>query len=917
MITLYKGDDTGGQLGKNVKIMFHCDDAVDMDDVVVKFDLLGIVKREFTDVHDGDVLDIFISHAESRKFPLGVIFAKMWGEDASGKLRTFANRIPFRVTLNLIAVYGSDGTDSQDIHVYSSVDWDSIANKPTVFPSSVGEVEGLQGALDEINEKIPFDASADNQLADKEWVDQEIDRVAAYYITSDAQGNPFQTRAALLNAETYYSGGSPRTPTRNDYAIVLADESHDNAEWRYIYSENDQGVGVWEAQYPVEGAIVADDNVTKTSTNPVKSSGIWAAIWGALAAIPSGFTSLYDWVVAQLGHKRDYTDRSYNTQVTVNAPALHAILTSRGTQILEYYLPCTEDIPATPEINHVYTWRRDGAEFYITQGVSALITIWTLYGSEGEQLARITTDNATQGYFPALTFETSEYSAVTSTRVNSYPDEVQDTLALDSNIPAASTTLPKMDSPNAAAIGTPGKYACSDHIHPSDTSRVPTSRTINSKALSSDVTLTANDIDYSVPGGAESVQLALQGIEAALAGKQSSLSAQQLANIAAVSDALAFDATHSYAAGDPVVYNGTLYTFTAAHTGAWTGSDVSAVDIIARLAGKLDKSGGTVTGDLEVVYAEGGFKVKNNSGDYLQIRHGTVAGSFWYINYFVNNIGSGEIRLPYNSIIPADIYSLAGQFDESTTYAPNSLCIDHSHGVLYRCINPNGHTGAWVAADFAVATVEDVLAALRTAKLDSTSAAPAFSSDSSVSYPVGSHVTYNGKLYKCTTATTGGTWDASKWTADTMTDPDAVLDITAQNQLRVVAKDGTVLWAQGYDLASTSSATLACDATNNFTFADGATTQAFALPTAPTGKVGDFGLDIDNSANASAATMTLTGLDTAFSVVVPEGESLNDMLAIAAGELARFYISLSTFRVNNLQTWHIVKQIVENGGATV
>ena len=201
-------------------------------------------------------------------------------------------------------------------------------------------------------------------------------------------------------------------------------------------------------------------------------------------------------------------------------------------------------------------------------------------------------------------------------------------------------------------------------------------------------------------------------------------------------------------------------------------------------------------------------------------------------------------------------------------------------------------------------------------KLDSTSAAPAFSSDSSTQYAVGAHVTYNGKLYVCTTETTGGTWVAGSWTADTMTDPDAVLDITSQNQLRVVAKDGTVLWAQGYDLASTSSATLACDATNNFTFADGATSQAFTLPTAPTGKVGDFGLDIDNSANTGAATITLTGLDTAFSVIVPKGESLNDMLAIAAGELARFYITLTTFRVNNLPTWHIVKQIVENGGAT-
>ena len=497
MITLYKGDDTGGQLGKNVKIMFHCDDAVDMDDVVVKFDLLGIVKREFTDVHDGDVLDIFISHAESRKFPLGVIFAKMWGEDASGKLRTFANRIPFRVTLNLIAVYGSDGTDSQDIHVYSSVDWDSIANKPTVFPSSVGEVEGLQEALDEINEKIPFDASADNQLADKEWVDQEIDRVAAYYITSDAQGTPFQTRAALLNAETYYSGGSPRTPTRNDYAIVLADESHDNTEWRYIYSENDQGVGVWEAQYPVEGAIVADDNVTKTSTNPVKSSGIWAAIWGALAAIPSGFTSLYDWVVAQLVHKRDYTDRSYNTQVTVNAPALHATLTSRGTQILEYYLPCTEDIPATPAINHVYTWRKDGAEFYITQGVSVYSTVWILYGSGGEQLATTTTDNTTDGWFPNLSFVVSANSEVTTTKVNSYPAEIHDTLALNSDIP---TSLPW-----SAITGKPQSFAPSVHasthasngsdpITPPSIGAVPTSRTVNGKALSENVTLLGTDI---------------------------------------------------------------------------------------------------------------------------------------------------------------------------------------------------------------------------------------------------------------------------------------------------------------------------------------------------------------------------------------------------------------------------------------
>ena len=48
---------------------------------------------------------------------------------------------------------------------------------------------------------------------------------------------------------------------------------------------------------------VVDDAVTRTSANPVKSSGIWSAIWGALTALPSGFSSLYDWVVAQLAGK--------------------------------------------------------------------------------------------------------------------------------------------------------------------------------------------------------------------------------------------------------------------------------------------------------------------------------------------------------------------------------------------------------------------------------------------------------------------------------------------------------------------------------------------------------------------------------------------------------------------------------------
>lgn len=399
-------------------------------------------------------------------------------------------------------------------------------------------------------------------------------------------------------------------------------------------------------------------------------------------------------------------------------------------------------------------------------------------------------------------------------------------------------------------------------VRPYDPTATSLAFTLPAGFSPSSVTATRTRIDilgYQL-GSQEDKPLASEAeAEALRTGKQSALSAQQLANIAAVSDALAFDATHSYAAGDPVVYNGTLYTFTTAHTGAWTGNDVSEVDIIARLAGKLDKSGGTMTGGLTM---GGGNLITFSDSSGTRTMTIGINGDIFEINLYSYGRLVYTWRTPYNG----GIFALAS----------------------------------------------DLLT-----KLDATSAASAFSASST--YAVGDHVTYNGGLYRCTTAvTTAGAWTGSaNWTADTMTDPDAVLDITSQNQLRVVAKDGTLLWAQGYDLASTSSATLACDAVNNFTFADGATSQAFTLPTAPSGKVGDFGLDIDNSANASAVTMTLTGLDTTFSIVVPKGESLNDMLSIAAGELARFYITLSSFRVNNLPTWHIMKQVVENGGATV
>ena len=315
-----------------------------------------------------------------------------------------------------------------------------------------------------IEGKIPSQASASNQLADKDFVNSSIATETATFrktfnLVTDL-GLPLnatheQVAAAVKTelGQTAYDG--------NDYVFVQIpqDLEHTDAmkqvdRYKCVETGTDPVVKNWEYEW--------------TLNNSSFTAAQWAAI---VSGITSGLVAKLkalqtaDALAQALAGKRDYTDLSYNTQVTVNAPALHAILTSRGTQLLEYYLPCTEVMPATPRINHVYTWRKEGAEFYITQGVSVYSTSWKLFNSSGEQLSSVSTDNATQGYFPALTFETSAYAAVTSTKVNSYPDEVQDALALDSNIAAALAGKLNNTAVSESLLDIPlGNYADMDSI---------------------------------------------------------------------------------------------------------------------------------------------------------------------------------------------------------------------------------------------------------------------------------------------------------------------------------------------------------------------------------------------------------------------------------------------------------------------
>ena len=76
-------------------------------------------------------------------------------------------------------------------------------------------------------------------------------------------------------------------------------------------------------------------------------------------------------------------------------------------------------------------------------------------------------------------------------------------------VPGAASTVPVMNGPGAVGVST--SYARADHVHPTDTSRVATSTTVNGHALTGNVTVTA--VDVGVPHS-----ISIQGPTAATTG---------------------------------------------------------------------------------------------------------------------------------------------------------------------------------------------------------------------------------------------------------------------------------------------------------------------------------------------------------------------------------------------------------------
>ena len=146
---IFKGDDTGGRLGKALTITVHT--KYDLTDCLVFFNYQGIT-RKWEGVKDGDTLDLFFSHNETARMSVGTFKGIMFAVDPAGKYRTIDNAIPITVTTSLRDCYGDDHFD---VVVGVAINWDDIVHKPFEGQEiDIGTDDKVLAALGTIIEKL-------------------------------------------------------------------------------------------------------------------------------------------------------------------------------------------------------------------------------------------------------------------------------------------------------------------------------------------------------------------------------------------------------------------------------------------------------------------------------------------------------------------------------------------------------------------------------------------------------------------------------------------------------------------------------------------------------------------------------------------------------------------------------------------
>ena len=203
----------------------------------------------------------------------------------------------------------------------------------------------------------------------------------------------------------------------------------------------------WEA---FAAPVTLDDAVTRTSANGVKSSGIWSAIWGALAALPTGFTSLYDWVVSRLFEYRHKLDLNVYSRgnASVTFPDGFSItymddtyVATLGGETIEFYGPITST--AVPQYNFWVPYYYKDMTDFDPQAQS----VWCLFGDIGNS-----TPNSLM-FRTGASYSIANWNTESPTLTLSNGEATGDAPTMARPLGATGDTLAKVSQMNTALAG--------------------------------------------------------------------------------------------------------------------------------------------------------------------------------------------------------------------------------------------------------------------------------------------------------------------------------------------------------------------------------------------------------------------------------------------------------------------------------
>lgn len=132
----------------------------------------------------------------------------------------------------------------------------------------------IKGSIKNISDVIPNQATSSNQLADKAYVNSSINNYSAFYLTKNANGDAFGSQAEMLLADKFWNAGVERIPTKNDYLVVLEDETKTTVlgvkpTTRYTY-QGEWPTGQFEFQYIVNNTALTQAQVDAINSGITK-----------------------------------------------------------------------------------------------------------------------------------------------------------------------------------------------------------------------------------------------------------------------------------------------------------------------------------------------------------------------------------------------------------------------------------------------------------------------------------------------------------------------------------------------------------------------------------------------------------------------------------------------------------------------